>query len=80
MKVLTLGLFLLLTLSVVTVPTIFADEDDDDDDEEDDDDGLALGGGIPDAILYSTIAVIAGSVGYTGYKIYNAKKPKTKSS
>ena len=36
MKALTLGLFLLLTLSITTVPTIFADEDkwDDDDDEQ----------------------------------------------
>ena len=34
MKALTLGLFLLLTLSVVTVPAVFADEDDDDDAED----------------------------------------------
>jgi len=32
-KALTIGLFLLLTLSVVTVPTVFADEDEWDDDE-----------------------------------------------
>ena len=103
MKALTLGLFLLLALSSVTIiPTIFADENewnDDDEkefdqrgsgemqreqerererehDEDDDDEGLALGGGISDAILYGTIAVIVGSVAYTGLKIYKAKRPK----
>jgi hypothetical protein len=107
MKVLTLGLFLLLTFSVVTIPTIFADEDEDewDDDEreyeqrgsgdmereqerererehedDDDDEGLALGGGMPDAILYGTIAVIIGSVAYTGFKIYKIKRPKLSAS
>lgn len=93
MKVLTLGLFLLLTLSVATVPTVFADGDEWDDDDEaeykrganemtreqeyddDDEEGLALGG-VSDAILYGTIAVIVGSVGYTGYKIFKAKGPK----
>ena len=43
---------------------------------DDDDEGLALGGGIPDAILYGTIAVIVGSVAYTGFKIYKTKRPK----
>jgi len=47
-------------------------EHDDDDDEE----GLAIEGGVSDAILYGTIAVIASSVGYTGYKIFKAKRPK----
>lgn len=70
-KALTLGLFFILTLSVVTVPTVFADEDEDDDDDE-----IVLGGGIPDAILYGTIAVIAGSVIYTGYRIFKTKRPK----
>ena len=108
MKALTLGLFLILTFSVVTIPTVFADEDkhewDDDDEREyeqrglgdmereqererereheddDGDEGLALGGGIPDAILYGTIAVIIGSVAYTGYKIYKTKQPKLSAS
>ena len=44
--------------------------------DDDDDEGLVLGGGIPDAILYGTIAVIVGSVAYTGFKIYKAKRPK----
>ena len=43
---------------------------------DDDDEGLALGGGISDAILYGTIAVIVGSIAYTGFKIYKAKRPK----
>jgi len=106
MKALIFGLFLILTLSVVTIPTIFADEDEDewDDDkreyeqrgsgnmereqerererehEDDDDEGLALGGGTPDAILYGTIAVIIGSVAYTGFKIYKTKRPKVSAS
>jgi hypothetical protein len=44
--------------------------------DDDDDEGLALGGGIPDAFLYGTIAVIVGSVAYTGYKIYKTKRTK----
>ena len=89
---------MLLTLSIVTIPTVFADEDDDEwedkqrgfgdmerererereKEHEDDDDveGLALGGGIPDAILYGTIAIIVGSVACTGYRIYKTKRPK----
>ena len=69
MKALTLGLFLLLAFSVTTlVPAVFADDDDDE--------KLALGGEIPDAILYGTIAIIVASVAYTEFKIYKAKKPK----
>lgn len=48
--------------------------------DEDEDEGLALGGGISNAILYGTIAVIVGSVAYTGYKIYKTKKPKLSTS
>ena len=48
--------------------------------DDDDDEGLALGGGIADAILYGTIAVIVGSVAYTGFKIYKTKKSKLTSS
>jgi len=44
--------------------------------DDDDDEGLALGGGIPDAILYGTIVVIVASVAYTGFKIYKTKRPK----
>lgn len=44
--------------------------------DEDDDKGLTLGGGIPDAILYGTIAIIVASVAYTGFKIYKVKRPK----
>ncbi|MDH3203578.1 MAG: hypothetical protein OEL81_02730 [Nitrosopumilus sp.] len=76
----SLVLFFLLTISLVTAsPIAFADEDEDDEKDEredDDDEGLALGGGISDAILYGTISVIVGSVAYTGYKIYKTKKPK----
>ena len=104
MKVVTLGLFFLLTISVITVPTVFADEDEDERDEdereyeqkgfgdmereqerererehEEEDEGLALGGGMSNAILYGTIAVIVGSVAYTGFKIYKTKRPKIES-
>ena len=44
--------------------------------EHDDDDEITLGGGVSDAILYGTIAVIVGLVAYTGFKIYKTKKPK----
>ena len=45
-----------------------------------DDEEIAIGGGMPDAILYGTIAVIVGSVAYTGYKIYKTKRPKLSAS
>jgi hypothetical protein len=66
---------LLLTISLVTVsPTAFADEDEDR--EDDNNEGLALGGGIPNAIFYGTIVVIVGSVAYIGFKIFKIKRPK----
>ena len=46
---------------------------------DDDAEGIALGGGIPDAIFYGTIAVIVVSVAYTGFKIYKTTRPKLKS-
>ena len=74
MKALTLGLFFLLALSVATFdPAVFADEDDNDAER-------MLGGGIPDAILYGTIAIIVASVAYAGFKIYKAKRPKISAS
>ena len=47
---------------------------------EHDDAERALGRGIPDAILYGTIAIIVASVAYTGFKIYKAKRPKISAS
>ena len=47
---------------------------------DDDDAELALRGAILDAILYGTIAIIVASVAYTGFKIYNAKRPKISAS
>ena len=44
--------------------------------DDDNDERLVLSGGIPDAILYGTITVIAASVAYTGFKIYKTKRPK----
>ncbi|MDH5463147.1 MAG: hypothetical protein OEY17_05945 [Nitrosopumilus sp.] len=80
------SLFLLLLLMVfLTVsPAAFADENEeegekDEDREDDDDEGLAFGSGIPDAILYGTIALIVGTVAYTGFKIYKVKRPKMSS-
>ena len=74
MKAHTHGLFSLLVFSVATFdPAVFADDDDNDEER-------ILGGGIPDAILYGTIAIIVASVAYTGFKIYKAKKPKISAS
>jgi len=78
---LSLFLLLLLMVSLVAIsPTVFADEDEEEDEKdeerEDDDEGLAFGSGILDAIFYGTIAVIVGTVAYTGFKIYKAKRPK----
>jgi len=78
----SLFLLLLLTISLTAAhPTAFADEEEDEKEEEReyDDDEIAPGGGIPDAILYGTIAVIVCSVAYTGFKIYKAKRPKISS-
>ena len=80
----------LLAFLVITIPIAIADEDefeDDDDDREGhgimerererehQDDELDIGSGMGDVILYVTIAAIAASVAYTGFKILKTKKP-----
>ncbi len=80
MTKLSLFLILLLAITVTTVP-VFADDDDDDErigfgEREDDDDDERIGSGMSDMVLYVTIAAIIGTVGYTGFKIISAKKPK----
>ncbi len=86
-----LGAILVLAFSSTDIAFADEDEWDDDEREyeregfgemererehDDDDEGLALGGGTSDAILYGTIAVIVGSIAYTGFKIYKARRPK----
>lgn len=84
----------LFALLVISIPITYADEDEFEDDDNvgfgimeqerereldhEDDDGLAIGSGTGDLILYVTIAAIIASVGYTGFKIFNARKPKIK--
>jgi len=76
MTKLPLFLILLLAVTVTTVP-VFADEDEWDDDERgEDDERIGLGTGISDMVLYVTISAIVGTIGYTGYKIISAKRPK----
>ena len=43
--------------------------------EHQDDQEIAIGSDIGNMILYGTIAAIVASVGYTGFKIYRAKRP-----
>ena len=43
--------------------------------EHQDDEEIAIGSDIGNMILYGTIAAIIASVGYTGFKIYRAKRP-----
>lgn len=84
-----LSLFLILLLAItVTIVPVFADDDDDDDErigfveredderEDDDDERIGLGSGMSDMVLYVTISAIAGTIGYTGFKIISAKRPK----
>jgi ABC-type Zn2+ transport system substrate-binding protein/surface adhesin len=52
------------------------DRDDERDDDDDDDDRLSLGTGNTDMILYVTVAAIIASIGYTGFRIIKAKRPK----
>ena len=42
---------------------------------QDDNEEIAIGSNIGNMILYGTIAAIIASVGYTGFKIYRAKRP-----
>lgn len=84
-------LFPMLILLIVSMPVAIADEDEyeDDDDrmgfgimerererEHQDDAELAIGSDTGNMILYGTIAAIIASVGYTGFKLYQTKKPK----
>jgi len=82
----------MLILLIVSMPIAIADEDEYEDDDEDrmgfgimerererehqDDAELAIGSDIGNMILYGTIAAIIASVVYTGFKLYQAKKPK----
>jgi hypothetical protein len=92
MKALTLGLFLLLSLSVVaTTPAVFADEDEWDEDDregfgemkrerEHQDEGIPIGTDIGNVILYGTIAAIGASVAYTAFKITSSKRKSSQKS
>jgi len=87
MKKLTIPI---LALLVITVPIAIADEDEYEDRKDDrmgfglmerererehqDDQEIAIGSDIGNMILYGTIAAIVASVGYTGFKIYRAKR------
>ena len=64
---LSLFLMLLFAITVTTVP-VFADDDDDE--------RMKLGSGIPDMVLYITVSAIVGTIGYTGFKIITARRPK----
>jgi len=88
MTKLPLFLILLLAVAITTLP-VFADEDDDDDEriglgereddereDDDDDERIGLGTGVSDMVLYVTIAAIVGTIGYTGFRIISAKRPK----
>ena len=80
----------ILALLVITVPIAVADEDEYEEEEDrtgfglmerererehQDDEEIAIGSDVGNMILYGTIGAIVASVGYTGFKIYRAKRP-----
>ena len=80
MKNMVLVIFFVLA---ITVMPSYADDDEYErigieDREYDDeyDERAELGTGIPDIVLYATISVILITIGYTGFRIINIKRPK----
>lgn len=91
MKFLHLVLAMLLTSSIIVMPSIYSEDEYEDDEKgtglmqreqererEHDEDNIALGSDIGNIILYGTIAAIIISIGYTAFKIMSSKrKPNT---
>lgn len=74
----------ILILLMVSIPVAIAGDDEDEEErigfgimererEHQDDEELAISSDTGNMILYSTIAAIVASVGYTGFKIYRTK-------